>query len=59
MIKASEKLKIIYKTSLQGDKNNKWHTWYDPANRRPNNGIPTMDMIKSIQANLDAIENNN
>src|SRR5665647_616074 len=57
MLKASEKLKIIYKTSLQGDKNNKWHTWYDPAKRRPNNGFPTMDMIKSIQANLDAIEN--
>jgi hypothetical protein len=38
MIKSSEKLKIIYKTSLQGDKNNKWYTWFDPVKRRPNSG---------------------
>jgi len=56
MLKASVQLNTIYKTSLQGDKNRKWATWYDPAKRRPNNGFPTPAMITSIEQNLDTLE---
>ncbi|KAA9041188.1 hypothetical protein FW778_03900 [Ginsengibacter hankyongi] len=56
MLNASVQLKLIYKTSLQGDKNRKWATWYDPVKRRPNNGFPTPHMITSIEQNLDRLE---
>ncbi len=57
MTKATEQLKEIYQTCMDGDKNKKWATWYDPAKRRPNNGFPTLDMINAIEKNLNDSEN--
>lgn len=53
---ASEQLKAIYQTCNEGDRDLKWKTWYDPAKRRPNNGFPTGEMVKSIQSNLQNIK---
>ncbi|NQU54798.1 MAG: glycosyl hydrolase 115 family protein [Bacteroidetes bacterium] len=50
--KARSDLKIVYKRSLDGDKNKHWAGWYDPAKRRPNNGFPTMEMLNLIETNL-------
>jgi hypothetical protein len=57
MTVATTQLKDIYKTCMEGDKNKKWATWYDPAKRRPNNGFPTLDMIDSINKNLNGLGN--
>ena len=32
---------------LQGDNNDKWATWYDPAKARPNNGYPDIEFLKN------------
>lgn len=53
--KAYNQLKSIYSTCLEGDKNPKWASWYDPHKRRPNNGFPTVEMIKIIQNNLKVL----
>ncbi len=55
--KAKEDLKIVHSRRIEGDKNPKWKGWYDPKIRRPNNGFPTMDMMKAIQVNLTGILN--
>ncbi|MGQ1786170.1 MULTISPECIES: glycosyl hydrolase 115 family protein [unclassified Saccharicrinis] len=49
---ARDHLDTIYKRSLNADKNPKWKGWYDPAKRRPNNGFPTEEMMKSIEDNM-------
>ncbi|HEU4608817.1 MAG TPA: glycosyl hydrolase 115 family protein [Chitinophagaceae bacterium] len=53
---ASEQLNAIYQTCNEGDRDPKWKTWYDPVKRRPNNGFPTRQMVKSIQSNLQKIK---
>ncbi|MBS1654301.1 MAG: hypothetical protein JSU05_05595, partial [Bacteroidetes bacterium] len=58
MAKAFDQLKEIYQTCMKGDKNEKWATWYDPAKRRPNNGFPTLEMIQTIQSNLNGGKGN-
>ena len=52
MEKARSELNIVYKRSLEGDKNKRWAGWYDPAKRRPNNGFPTMEMLDIIESDL-------
>jgi hypothetical protein len=48
-------LSDIYKTCRQGDRNEKWKTWYYPEKRRPNNGFPTQEMLRDIQDNLQTL----
>ncbi|MCG9793164.1 glycosyl hydrolase 115 family protein [Flavobacterium algicola] len=55
---AQLKLEIIYKRSLEGDKNPKWKNWYDPKIRRPNNGFPSNEMLQEIKSNLMKLKNN-
>jgi hypothetical protein len=52
--KAKNDLDTINQRNLEGDKNQQWKGWYDPAKRRPNNGFPTMEMLDSIEANLNS-----
>ena len=49
LAKARKQLEVVYKNSLEGDKNPRWQGWYDPANRRPNNGFPTLAMLDAIE----------
>ena len=53
--KSSAQLSDIYKTCRQGDRNEKWKTWYYPEKRRPNNGFPTQEMLHAIQDNLQTL----
>ncbi|MGN6508891.1 MAG: glycosyl hydrolase 115 family protein [Chitinophaga sp.] len=55
MKQAMPQMEAIDATCLQGDRNPKWKTWYDPAKRRPNNGFPTTGMIAYIQEHLQKI----
>lgn len=55
MDQAGIDLKNVYSRSLKGDDNEKWNRWYDPKIRRPNNGFPTQDMMKTIADNLTSI----
>lgn len=47
--KARNQLDTIYKNLEVGDKNPKWKGWYLPAQRRPNNGFPTVEMLNAIE----------
>ncbi|MBD0777415.1 glycosyl hydrolase 115 family protein [Maribacter sp. ANRC-HE7] len=49
---ANEKLEILHKRSLDGDRNTKWKNWYNPEIRRPNNGFPSKQMLDDIKTNL-------
>ena len=49
---AKTELETVYKRSLEGDKNQRWKGWYDPAKRRPNNGFPTLEMLDVIETNM-------
>jgi len=42
----------IYERCNTGDKNPIWKGWYNPENRRPNNGFPTPEMLDLIEKNL-------
>ncbi len=53
---AKADLDAIYKRCAQGDKNDKWKGWYDPAKRRPNNGFPSIEMLDAIEANLRSLK---
>ncbi|MBO9153471.1 glycosyl hydrolase 115 family protein [Chitinophaga sp. GCM10012297] len=52
---AMQQMQAIDATCLEGDRNPKWKTWYDPAKRRPNNGFPTKGMIAHIQRHLQKL----
>ncbi|WP_373942254.1 hypothetical protein OEG92_02615 [Polaribacter sejongensis] len=54
--KAETQLELVYKNSLEGDKNEKWANWYNPEIRRPNNGFPKMEDISKIRKVLKEIE---
>lgn len=45
-------LQQVYDRRMSGDKNPMWAGWYNPNNRRPNNGFPTPEMIDVIELNL-------
>lgn len=47
--KTKEQLTIVYENRMKGDKNPHWEGWYNPAQRRPNNGFPTMEMLEVIE----------
>ncbi|MEM7381534.1 MAG: alpha-amylase family protein [Bacteroidota bacterium] len=49
---ARKDLRTIYDNRLKGDGIPKWEGWYDPRNRRPNNGFPTVAMMDAIDSNL-------
>ena len=51
--KARNQLSIIYKNSLKGDRNPRWKGWYNPAQRRPNNGFPTVEMLNAIELAIE------
>lgn len=42
-------LDVIYNNSMEGDQNPRWKGWYDPAQRRPNNGFPSVEMMDAIE----------
>ncbi|MFK7981878.1 MAG: glycosyl hydrolase 115 family protein [Saprospiraceae bacterium] len=46
---AREQLAVVYKNRIQGDKNPRWKGWYNLAQRRPNNGFPTVEMMDAIE----------
>ena len=46
---ARVQLDLIYENSMEGDKNPRWEGWYNPAQRRPNNGFPTVEMMDAIE----------
>lgn len=52
LARAKTELETVYKRSLDGDKNQRWKGWYDPAKRRPNNGFPTLEMLDVIETNM-------
>ena len=52
--KARIELDHIQKRNIEGDKNEKWKGWYDPAKRRPNNGFPSQEKLDAIEANIKA-----
>lgn len=49
---ARNQLDVIYKNRQQGDLNPRWEGWYNPANRRPNNGFPTVAMLDAIELSI-------
>ncbi|MDN5205633.1 glycosyl hydrolase 115 family protein [Fulvivirgaceae bacterium BMA10] len=52
-------LDTLYKHRIDGDKNPKWETWYDPEKRRPNNGFPTTEMLNTIEEAMVTTWNSN
>ncbi|MEZ5104982.1 MAG: glycosyl hydrolase 115 family protein [Draconibacterium sp.] len=52
---AKKDLDVVYRNSLEGDKNPKWAGWYDPVKRRPNNGFPQPEMMIVIEDNLNSL----
>lgn len=54
--RAYGQLQEIYKISLQGDRNPRWASWYDPAKRRPNNGFPELSIVKAAQQRLASLQ---
>ncbi|WP_319268665.1 glycosyl hydrolase 115 family protein [uncultured Draconibacterium sp.] len=52
---ARSALKMVYQRRLTGDKNPTWKGWYHPANRRPNNGFPTQEMLNRVEKNLKTL----
>lgn len=53
LVKAKSQLDVIYQRRLQGDKHERWDTWYDPAKRRPNNGFPSKESLAKIDNALN------
>lgn len=53
---ARQALEVIHEGCKSGDKNPRWEGWYYPENRRPNNGFPTMEMLNTIEANLNSLK---
>ena len=51
--KARNQLSVIMENSLKGDSNPRWKGWYDPAQRRPNNGFPTAEMLDAIELAIE------
>ena len=44
-----KQLELVYHNRMKGDKNPRWKGWYNPAQRRPNNGFPTVKMLDEIE----------
>lgn len=44
----------VHERCVTGDKNPTWQGWYNPENRRPNNGFPTQKMMDAIEVNLNS-----
>ena len=55
---ARQTLKTVHNRCVSGDKNPTWEGWYNPENRRPNNGFPTQEMLNAIEANLKDKQSN-
>lgn len=53
--RARKLLEVVYNRRLEGDKNRNWNGWYNPENRRPNNGFPTLQMVDDIETNLNSL----
>lgn len=53
--KARKELDTINKRNIEGDINKKWEGWYDPAQRRPNNGFPTQEKLDAVEATLNSM----
>ncbi len=51
---ARQTLEVVHQRCITGDKNPTWEGWYNPKNRRPNNGFPTQEMLNAIEANLNS-----
>jgi len=51
--KARGQLTVIYENRMKGDRNPRWKGWYNPAQRRPNNGFPTMEMLDAIEGAIE------
>lgn len=47
--KSRKQLAIVYDNRMKGDRNPRWKGWYNPAQRRPNNGFPTVEMMDAIE----------
>ena len=48
---AKTQLQLLHQRRLTGDQNPRWANWYQPENRRPNNGFPVLaDLVAIIQA---------
>lgn len=52
---AKKQLELVYKTTLEGDKNPKWENFYNPSIRRPNNGFPKMEDLTIIMNVIKAL----
>lgn len=52
LAKARKELEIIHQRNIDGDKNERWKGWYDPAKRRHNNGFPSLARLDAIEANF-------
>ena len=50
---ARSQLNVVMENSTKGDKNPRWKGWYNPAQRRPNNGFPTEKMIDAIELAIE------
>jgi len=50
---AREQLDVVYENTIQGDKNPRWKGWYNPSQRRPNNGFPTVEMMDAIELAIE------
>ena len=49
LAQSRKQLTVIYEHRMKGDKNPRWKGWYNPAQRRPNNGFPTVGMLDAIE----------
>ncbi len=47
---------VVHDRCISGDKNPTWEGWYNPENRRPNNGFPTQEMLDAIEVNLMSLK---
>ncbi len=53
---ARQTLIVVHDRCISGDKNPTWEGWYNPENRRPNNGFPTQEMLDAIEVNLMSLK---
>lgn len=53
---AKNALHVLYENRMKGDENKHWSGWYNPANRRPNNGFPTNAMLNQVEENLKGMK---
>lgn len=51
--RANERLEKIVASTKSDSKDPKWEGWYDLSKRRPNNGFPTAEMLKTIEVAID------